>query len=92
MRALEKAKAKKDGPGFIAEVERFNTTMRLLKDDGKMADNIRAMPGLKQPVWQKIAAQAYERAVGPGIEELRNYPAFSDNVYGELLPRFMAEM
>ncbi|KAM0790720.1 hypothetical protein ACM66B_004575 [Microbotryomycetes sp. NB124-2] len=92
MRSLEKARAKRDGPAFLAEVERYNDAIRQLKADNKIVDNIRDMKGLRQQVWEKIAAQTYERAVGPEIEELRNYPAFSDNVYGELLPKFMAEI
>ncbi|KAK4052362.1 Nucleosomal histone H3-Lys79 methylase [Microbotryomycetes sp. JL201] len=93
MRSLEKARAKKDGPSFLAQVERYNEAIRHLKsDDNKLVDNIRDMKGLRRQVWEKIASQAYERAVGPEIEELRNYPAFSDNVYGELLPKFMAEI
>ncbi|KAI5479260.1 histone-lysine N-methyltransferase, H3 lysine-79 specific [Pseudohyphozyma bogoriensis] len=92
MRALEKAKAKKDGPGFIKTIERFNSGLRGLKEEGKLKENIKAMKGVKEKIWTKICGQVYERAVGPEVEELRRYEAFSDNVYGELLPRFMNEM
>ena len=92
MRALEKAKAKKDGPAFLAELERYNTGIRSLRDEGKMEDNIKAMKGVSQKVWEKVTAQAYDRTVGPEIEDLAKYEAFSDNVYGELLPKFMGEM
>lgn len=92
MRSLEKAKAKKDGPTFLAEVERYNAGIRGLREEGKMEENIKAMKGLKQKTWEKVTAQAYDRAVGPEIEELARYEAFSDNVYGELLPKFMGEM
>ncbi|KAK4057104.1 Nucleosomal histone H3-Lys79 methylase [Microbotryomycetes sp. JL221] len=92
MRALDKARSKRDGPGFLAEVERYNSVIRQLKLEDKLRENIRDMKGLKQKVWEKVASQAYERAVGPEIDELRKYPAFSDNVYGELLPKFMAEI
>jgi len=50
------------------------------------------MRGLKEKLWTKIFYQCYDRIVGPDIEELRKYAAFSDNVYGELLPRFMNEI
>lgn len=92
MRTLEKAKSKKDGPTFLASIERYNTIIRLLKEEGKLVENVREMKGVKELLWKKIVAQCYERGVGPGIEELRNYAAFSDNVYGELLPRFVSEM
>lgn len=92
MRSLEKAKAKKDGPAFLAEIERYNTGIRTLKEDGKIAENIKAMKGVPQKVWEKVTSQAYDRTVGPDIEDLAKYEAFSDNVYGELLPKFMGEM
>lgn len=92
MRSLEKAKAKKDGPTFLSEIERYNSVIRTLREEGKMEENIKAMKGLKQKTWEKVMAQAYDRAVGPEIEQLAQYEAFSDNVYGELLPKFMGEM
>lgn len=92
MRSLNKARSKRDGPSFLAELERYNAGIRSLRDEGKIEDNIRAMTGLKQKVWEKITMQVYDRAVGPGLDELSRYEAFSDNVYGELLPKFMAEM
>jgi hypothetical protein len=57
-----------------------------------MKENIEAMKGVAEKVWTKVVAQVYERAVGPEIERLSKYEAFSDNVYGELLPKFMMEM
>ena len=89
---LEKAKAKKDGPGFIAAVERYNEGIRSLRSEGKLIENIKAMKGVQERLWQKVVSQVYERAVGPEIEKLREYEAFSDNVYGELLPKFMTDM
>lgn len=92
MRSLEKARAKKNGPAFIAAVERYNAGLRLLKDEGKIKENVAGMKGLSEKIWTKIVSQVYERIVGPSVESLAKYDAFSDNVYGELLPRFMSEM
>lgn len=92
MRSLNKARSKRDGPAFIAEIQRYNSGIRQLRDEGKIEENLRAMSGLKQKVWEKVTMQVYDRAVGPGLDELSRYEAFSDNVYGELLPKFMAEM
>lgn len=92
IRTLERAKSKKDGPAFLAAIERYNLTMIELKASGIIRENIKEMKGVKENVWKLIVAQCYARAVGPEIEELRNYEAFSDNVYGELLPRFVQEM
>lgn len=92
MRSLEKARAKKDGPAFLAAVERYNIRLRSLKSEGKIKENIAGMKGLSEKIWTKIVGQVYERIVGPSVESLSHYDAFSNNVYGELLPRFMSEM
>lgn len=79
MRSLEKAKAKRDGPAFFDAVERYNVGLRGLKEAGAIKRNIKEMKGVVDKVWMKISAQAYERAVGPGIEALSKYEAFSSN-------------
>ncbi|GAA5828708.1 hypothetical protein JCM3770_003499 [Rhodotorula araucariae] len=92
IRELEKARAKRDGPAFLAAIARYNCALRALKADGTVARNIAAMRGVREKVWTKVFLQCYDRAVGPEIDRLKEYEAFSDNVYGELLPKFMNEM
>ncbi|GAA5941587.1 histone methyltransferase DOT1 [Sporobolomyces koalae] len=92
LRSLEKARNRRDGPTFVRLVHQFNATLVNLKQSGLVRDNIRALPGLHSKVWTKVFHQCYDRTVGPDIEHLRRYAAFSDNVYGELLPKFMNEI
>lgn len=92
MKGLEKFKAKKDGPSFLLAVTHYNTILLGLKTQGLIGLNIKTMRQVNEKIWNKLVAQVYERAVGPEIETLGQYTAFSDNVYGELLPRFMAEI
>ncbi|KAK9479229.1 histone methylation protein DOT1-domain-containing protein [Lipomyces japonicus] len=40
----------------------------------------------------EVLGQVYARIVSPHVKELRNYEAFSNNVYGELLPRFTSKI
>lgn len=91
-RELEKARSKRDGPSFLASLARYNAVLARLRADGTIARNVAAMRGVREKVWTKVFHQCYDRAVGPEIEKLKEYEAFSDNVYGELLPRFMNEM
>ncbi|GAA5906886.1 histone methyltransferase DOT1 [Sporobolomyces salmoneus] len=90
LRSLEKARNRRDGPTFFSHLRQFNQTLLSLKPS--IATTISAMPGLREKLWTKIFHQCYDRTVGPDIEELRKYAAFSDNVYGELLPKFMNEI
>jgi H3 lysine-79-specific histone-lysine N-methyltransferase len=80
LRALERAANRKDGPAFVAAVDRFNDGLRSLKKEGKVQENIRAMCNLDKAVWTFIFEQAYERVVGPRVKDLKAYEAFSDNV------------
>lgn len=69
--------------------------MRALKAQGAIRTNIEKMgeeQGVPEAIWMKITGQCYERTVGPRIDELKKYEAFSDSVYGELLPPFVAHI
>ena len=41
---------------------------------------------------ERILTQSYARSVALEVDSLRKYKAFSNNVYGELLPRFTSEL
>ena len=41
---------------------------------------------------REILSQTYQRIIGPQIDSLRGYTAFSSNVYGELLPKFLSQL
>ncbi|GAA5837410.1 hypothetical protein JCM11251_002102 [Rhodosporidiobolus azoricus] len=92
IRTLERARSKRDGPAFLSAVERFNCTIRALKDQGVIRQNIEGLKGVKEKLWQKVFYQCYDRMVGPEVEKLREYEAFSSFVYGELLPGFLNEI
>lgn len=94
LRSFTKARNRRDGPLFLRAIERFNDALKSLKDAGKIRDNVRELckQGVPEGIWRSIQEQCYARAVGPRVEELSKYEAFSDNVYGELLPKFMSEI
>ena len=94
LRSFTKARNRRDGQLFIRTVDRFNAALKPLKDSGKIEENISGMGerGVAEGIWRCIQEQCYARTVAPRVEELARYEAFSDNVYGELLPRFMSEI
>ncbi len=85
LRSLSKAFNRKDGAGFAAAVQRFNVRLEDLKNRGELR------PELDEDKWiglvNGIDEQVYQRKVGPATASLSDYLPFSDNVYGELLPR-----
>ncbi|CDW98506.1 hypothetical protein, partial [Sporisorium scitamineum] len=95
LRSFTKARNRRDGPLFMRTLARFNTALVDLRDSGALAANIASLgsaTGVPEGIWRLIQDQVYARVVGPRVEELGRYQAFSDNVYGELLPRFMSEI
>lgn len=40
----------------------------------------------------EVLSEIYARVVSPHVKDLRKYEAFSSNVYGELLPRFVSRL
>ena len=95
LRRLEKAYRRKNGQAFLEALSHYNTELSVLKNSGNIRANIVSLgqtQGLPESVWQRITGQCYERTVGPRVEELKKYQAFSDNTYGELLPPFIAQI
>ncbi|KAK0563817.1 Nucleosomal histone H3-Lys79 methylase [Tilletia horrida] len=94
LRSFQRARNRRNGPLFLRTVARFNETMRSAKRTGLVLEGIRKMAetGIPERLWANIHEQTYARIVGPKVEELNHYTAFSDNVYGELLPRFTSEI
>nr|CDI56013.1 related to protein-lysine N-methyltransferase [Melanopsichium pennsylvanicum 4] len=95
LRSFTKARNRRDGPLFMRTLSRFNLALANLRDTGALASNINTLGitcGVPEGIWRLIQDQVYARVVGPRVEELGRYQAFSDNVYGELLPRFMSEI
>lgn len=73
--ALRKALApnRRDGPGFVRAIERFNEAMREIQADGSMQKHL-ADQKVKARDWsgivEKVNDMAYARVVGPYSNEL----------------------
>jgi H3 lysine-79-specific histone-lysine N-methyltransferase len=48
--------------------------------------------GLPRSVALRIVEETYQRTVGPRTHELNHYQAFSDTVYGELMPSLVSRL
>ena len=94
LRSFTKARNRRDGQLFLRTADRFNAALRSLRETGKIEENVRNLGkiGVPEGIWRCMQEQCYARTVAPRVEQLSKYEAFSDNVYGELLPRFMSEI
>lgn len=91
--ALRKALApnRRDGPGFLRAMERFNTAMEELQKDGSMKTWLRTRgKGMKAREWSilvdTVHDQAYSRVVGPYSNELEVSVKFGRAQYRDAHP------
>lgn len=94
LRSFSKSRNRRNGHLFLHTVTRFNNALSDLRASGALPRNIASLgeSGVPEDVWGRIQDQAYARSVAPRVDELASYRSFSDNVYGELTPRFMSEI
>jgi H3 lysine-79-specific histone-lysine N-methyltransferase len=89
-RRLRRALAHKSEREFRDAVADHNRTVERMRLSGSMAKRLDATTRLSLPHVERILTQIYARTVSPRVESLRQYENGSDNVYGELLPRFIS--
>lgn len=84
---------KQNDPGkFIASIQEYNTLMHDLRVNGQIKEHIQGLRHMPVQVSRTLLNQVYSRVVSPHADDLREYEAFSNNVYGELLPEFVARL
>ncbi|PGG99991.1 histone-lysine N-methyltransferase, H3 lysine-79 specific [Helicocarpus griseus UAMH5409] len=77
---------------FKEAVDEYNRTITRLRVEGSITKHLDKMPSLPLPLVERILTQTYARTVSPRVESLRQYENGTDNVYGELLPRFITDI
>ncbi|KLJ11997.1 histone-lysine N-methyltransferase, H3 lysine-79 specific [Blastomyces silverae] len=91
-RRFRRALAHASQSEFTEAIDEYNTTITRLRADGSIAKHLDTIHSLPLPLVERILTQTYARTVSPRVESLRQYENGTDNVYGELLPRFISEI
>ncbi|KAJ1949100.1 Nucleosomal histone H3-Lys79 methylase, partial [Linderina macrospora] len=89
-RRLERARNRRCGDDFVQAVADFNA----LLDSEQARGNVRPRFSAGQipaDLAIHVVEQTYNRVVAPTVDLLRQYKAFSNNVYGEILPMLISE-
>ena len=89
-RRLRLALAHMSETEFRETVADHNRAIERLRLSGSIAKELDSSTRLSLPLVERILTQIYSRTVSPRVESLRQYENGSDNVYGELLPRFIS--
>ncbi|KAI5292166.1 Nucleosomal histone H3-Lys79 methylase [Ascosphaera acerosa] len=93
LRRLRRALAHTSQSEFEAALADYNTTIADLRRSGAISTHLdKTMRSLPLPLVERILTQIYARTVSPRVDSLRRYENGTDNVYGELLPRFVTEI
>lgn len=69
-------------------LDEFNEFVQNLQKEGRIEEHLKRKTTFSRMVMHELLNQVYSRSVSPQVFTLRVYRAFSNNVYGELLPKF----
>ncbi|KAI9711862.1 MAG: Nucleosomal histone H3-Lys79 methylase [Bogoriella megaspora] len=86
---LRRAVHKQRHPDFLLALNEWNAYLSKSVANGTIITHLSTKHTLPLPLVEKIYWQTYARTVSPRVDSLRRYNAGSDDVYGELLPRFI---
>ncbi|KAI9667297.1 MAG: Nucleosomal histone H3-Lys79 methylase [Bathelium mastoideum] len=86
---LRRALNKQIPADFEAALAEWNGQLRAAVAAGTCTRHLRTQHTLDLALADKIYWQTYARTVSPSVDRLRRYNAGTDDVYGELLPRFV---
>ncbi|KAL9022734.1 MAG: hypothetical protein Q9185_000164 [Variospora sp. 1 TL-2023] len=92
LRRLKRAREKKDGLVYTSIMREWNEAITRMKQNGLFTDVLDKMDSLDLSLIERILTQTYVRTVSPRVSTLRQYENGTDNVYGELLPKFASEI
>ncbi|KAJ7226132.1 histone-lysine N-methyltransferase [Mycena pura] len=101
LRAVQRSIHRRDGPSFLNAFEDINRILRELKYPKLPDPPPNALmkivhrwkdAGLPKKVLMRIIEENYQRSVGPHVQKLKQYEAFSSAVYGELMPSLVYEI
>lgn len=106
LKTLQRAITKQDGPLFMRTMTSINAILRVLKypplpDDPLLPPGKNSLKecvktwsstGMPKDVGLRLIDETYQRCVGPRVNTLRNYEAFSSETYGELMPSLVSDI
>lgn len=92
VRRLKRAIVRQSELEFRSVISEYNDIITTRRTDGSISARLDAMSSLELPLIERLLLQIYSRTVSPRVGSLRQYENGTDNVYGELLPRFLSQI
>ena len=90
IRRIKRAMERRAGHEYMDFVQEWNETLVEFQRDGTISKAIDSWKSIELKLLERILTQTYSRTVSPRVEELKKYQNGTDDVYGELMPRFIS--
>lgn len=90
IRRIKRAVERRAGHEYTDFVQEWNDTITEFRQNGIIAKAIDEWKTVDLKLLERILTQTYSRTVSPRVHMLRHYQNGTDNVYGELLPKFIS--
>lgn len=90
LRRIRRSVSRPSGDEFVQLVGEWNQMLRRLRDKGIISKTLDEMKCLDLKLVERILTQTYSRTVSLHVHELAQYENGTDNIYGELLPKFVS--
>lgn len=92
LRRLKRTMAKRQADDYIRVIQEWNALILRLCQDETLAQVVDSWKAIDLALVERILTQTYSRTVSPRVGLLKQYENGTDNVYGELLPKFISDI
>jgi H3 lysine-79-specific histone-lysine N-methyltransferase len=92
LRKMKRAITRGQGQLFLDQLTVFNDYIQSFRENGDISKHLDLIHRPSLALIERILNQTYARTVSLKVESLRKYENGTDNVYGELLPRFVSKI
>lgn len=92
MYRMRRSLKQSDTDTFLEQLKAYNELVRTCRKNGTFKKLIQNMNSIPFALVEHILQQSYARTVALEVEGLKDYQAFSSEVYGELLPKFTTKI
>ena len=92
LRRLKRAMARRQADEYIEVIQEWNGEISRLRHDEALSKKMDSWKIIDLALIERILTQTYSRTVSPRVSLLKQYENGTDNVYGELLPKFVSDI
>lgn len=88
---LSKGMETNDAKLILKTINEYNKLVTKIHKENGFAKHLQKKKTISRAFIHELLNQMYSRAVSPSVQKLKKYEAFSNFVYGELLPNFLSK-